>query len=158
MGFVAKTFTGMPSPPLSVIKSIADNATCQAPTNSRFNLVYFHPSESPTSHNRSAPNFWTMAEVSIGLLAACLPPLGPLIRRIPSPLGLYTSIRHGLSSPQYPSGSSRPAERSSSAEHIVNADMSKGQHGRAGTERGHETQDQGRKIHMTQYSGFREMV
>ena len=99
-----------------------------------------------------------MAEVSIGLLAACLPPLGPIIRRIPSPLGIYTSIRHGIASFPYRSGSSRPAERSSSAEHIVNEDMVKRQHERAEPEREHETPGQGRKFEMRQYAGFSEIV
>ena len=43
--------------------------------------------------NRSPSSFWTTAEVSIGLLAASLPPLGPLIRRAPNPLRLYSIIR-----------------------------------------------------------------
>ncbi len=35
-------------------------------------------------------------EISIGVLAACLPPLGPLIRRVPSPGKLYGSIKDNL--------------------------------------------------------------
>ena len=103
-----------------------------------------------------------MAEVSIGLFAACLPPLGPLIRRIPSPLDIYASLRHKIASLPYPSSNSQQAEKSSSAEHIVNVGMPKRQqHGRAGPEKAHEHEildQQGRGVEMTQYAGFREMV
>ncbi|KAL8816842.1 MAG: hypothetical protein Q9191_008257 [Dirinaria sp. TL-2023a] len=58
--------------------------------------VYFHPSESETSPNRTPPNIWTTVEVSVGLVAACLPPLGPLMRRAPS-LKFFTSKLHGFS-------------------------------------------------------------
>lgn len=54
--------------------------------------MYYHPAavKTETSPNRTPPNFWTTAEVSVGLIAACLPPLGPLIRKAPS-LKYYTS-------------------------------------------------------------------
>ena len=72
--------------------------------------VYVHPSASPTSANRTPPYFWTTVEVSVGLLAACLPPLGPIISRLPSPLQIYASFRHGIAF--YSSGGrSKPSER-----------------------------------------------
>lgn len=57
--------------------------------------MYFHPSESETSPNRTPPNLWTTVEVSVGLVAACLPPCGPLIRRAPS-LKVFTSKLSGF--------------------------------------------------------------
>lgn len=59
----------------------------------------------------------------MGLLAACLPPLGPIIRRLPSPRKLYASVRHGLVSHSYPSGRSEPLERLSSTERMVNGKL-----------------------------------
>ncbi|KAI9697142.1 MAG: hypothetical protein M1820_007877 [Bogoriella megaspora] len=43
------------------------------------------------------PTFWTFIEVAIGVLAACLPPLGPLIRRTPSPRKAVLYARRKLS-------------------------------------------------------------
>ncbi len=57
-------------------------------------------------------------EVSVGLSAACLPPLGPIIRRLPSPHNIYTSIRHGLAAFSFSSGETKLSERLSSVEHI----------------------------------------
>lgn len=94
LGFVAKTFT-----------------------------AYFHPPASATSHNRTPPSFWTTVEVCIGLLAACLPPLGPMIKHIPSPLKVYTSMRKGLASYSYSSGGNKPSERLSSVEQFPNGDV-----------------------------------
>ncbi|CAF9927356.1 MAG: hypothetical protein HETSPECPRED_006564 [Heterodermia speciosa] len=54
---------------------------------------FFHPAESFTNNIDTAPGFWTTAEVSVGVVAACLPPLSPLIRRVPSPRQLYRSLR-----------------------------------------------------------------
>ena len=51
-----------------------------------------------TGKTGSAAAFWTTVEVSIGVLAACLPPLGPLLRMVPGPRKLYYSFRHSLSS------------------------------------------------------------
>ena len=56
---------------------------------------YFHPSGSETRAN-AAPNFWTTFEISIGVLAACLPPLGPLIRRLPEAPRLFGSVASNL--------------------------------------------------------------
>ena len=54
---------------------------------------FFHPPKIRTNKIKDAPSFWTTAEVSVGVVAACLPPLGPLIRRVPSPKELYRSLR-----------------------------------------------------------------
>ena len=54
----------------------------------------------------------------MGLFAACLPPLGPIIRRLPSLQNIYTSIRHGLASFSFSSGERKLSERLSSVEHI----------------------------------------
>ena len=58
--------------------------------------AFFHPQT--VNNTGSAPGFWTTIEVSIGVVAACLPPLGPLIRKVPGPKQSYKLIRHGLSS------------------------------------------------------------
>jgi hypothetical protein len=45
------------------------------------------------------PAFWTLVEVAIGVIAANLPPLGPLLRRAPSPRKFLSYTRHKLSLP-----------------------------------------------------------
>ena len=40
------------------------------------------------------PAVWSTVEAAVGVLAACLPPLGPLIRRAPSPRKLSVSWRY----------------------------------------------------------------
>ena len=58
--------------------------------------VYFHPSKSKKSENRTPPSFWTTVEVSVSVQAACLPPLGPLIRRTPGPKTVGSVMRKGF--------------------------------------------------------------
>ncbi|KAL9107317.1 MAG: hypothetical protein Q9227_007769 [Pyrenula ochraceoflavens] len=43
------------------------------------------------------PQFWTNFEVVIGCIAACLPPLGPLIRSTPTPSRIAHTIRRKMS-------------------------------------------------------------
>ena len=42
------------------------------------------------------PTVWSTVEGAVGVLAACLPPLGPLIKRSPSPRAAYRSLYHRL--------------------------------------------------------------
>lgn len=77
--------------------------------------IFFNPSKGHSA--ATPPTFWTTAEVSIGLLAACFPPLSPLIKRVPSPLKTYDSIKHGLASSRL--GRSEAPERLSSVENIA---------------------------------------
>ncbi|KAF6225798.1 hypothetical protein HO133_009800 [Letharia lupina] len=72
------------------------------------------PSKGNTNHFATPPNFWTTAEVSIGLLAACMPPLNPLIRRAPSSLNIDDSINTSLALRR--SDRSKTSERLSSVE------------------------------------------
>lgn len=123
LGFVAKTFT-----------------------------IYFHPSKSATSHDRTPPSFWTTVEVSIGLFAACLPPLGPLITRVPSPRKMYTSVRHGFAS--YASGGSKLSERIPSVEHVSNVDAFDGHKMGAVKERERGVSSD-EEVEMVQYGGFK---
>ena len=67
----------------------------------------------------AAPEFWTTVELSVGVVAACLPPLGPLIRKVPGPGKLYDSIRDNFSTPlrsQQQKSSRKPSDESA---HIV---------------------------------------
>lgn len=54
----------------------------------------------------AAPGVWSTVEAAIGCLAANLPPLGPLIRRAPSPHKLSLSVRNRYRS--YSKGYSEP--------------------------------------------------
>ena len=54
-------------------------------------IAYFHPGV--VDDTPAAPLFWTTAEISIGVFAACLPPLSPLLRQIPNRRKTYSSIR-----------------------------------------------------------------
>ena len=49
--------------------------------NTNYDAVFVDHSTS-TSNTNTPPTIWTTAEVSIGLLAACLPPLKPLLVKI----------------------------------------------------------------------------
>ena len=42
------------------------------------------------------PAVWSTVEGAVGVLAACLPPLGPLIKRLPSPQSAFLSLRRRL--------------------------------------------------------------
>ncbi|KAI9776786.1 MAG: hypothetical protein M1835_005409 [Candelina submexicana] len=44
------------------------------------------------------PVLWTLVEVSVGTIAACLPALAPLLRRSPTPSSISKSIRRMLAS------------------------------------------------------------
>lgn len=66
------------------------------------------------------PIFWTTAEVTVGLLAACLPPLNPLIKRVPSPRKVYDFLINTFTSPS--SGRSNAIKRLSSVEDVPRAD------------------------------------
>ena len=120
--FVAKTFASKITHPqhslllLSSSPTVSHLALSLCVCLTRVHPVYVHHSTSPTSKNRTPPFFWTTVEVSVGLLAACLPPLGPIIRRLPSPLQIYASFRHGIAS--YTSGGR--SKRLSSVEHRDN--------------------------------------
>ena len=70
--------------------------------------------------NMTPPTFWTTAEVAIGLLAACLPPLNPLIKRVPSPRKVYDFLQNILDSP--PSARSNARKRLSSVENPPRTD------------------------------------
>ena len=61
--------------------------------NNKFPTDFFHPTLTFTNNIDTAPGFWTTAQVSVGVVAACLPPLGPLIRRVPKPKEVYRSLR-----------------------------------------------------------------
>ena len=63
----------------------------------QYAIAFFHPEY--RNDTDSAPDFWTTAEVSIGVVASCLPPLGVLLRKMPGPSKFYGYLR--------PSGSSR---------------------------------------------------
>ena len=92
LGYVAKTFYGKhprPSPFKYCVLSRPD--LCLLLLGNEHPTAFFHPTF--TNKTGTAPGFWTTAEVSIGVVTACLPPLGPLIRRTPSPKQLYYSIR-----------------------------------------------------------------
>lgn len=78
--------------------------------------MYFDPSKHKTNGLATPPTFWTTSELSIGLLAACLPPLNPLIRRVSFPRKIYDSLRLGLASRS--SDRSKPSERLPSVENI----------------------------------------
>ena len=54
-------------------------------------IAFFHPEY--TNSAGAAPKFWTTVEVSIGIVAACLPTMAPLFMRASSPRELYNSIR-----------------------------------------------------------------
>ncbi|KAI9708255.1 MAG: hypothetical protein M1820_004209 [Bogoriella megaspora] len=43
------------------------------------------------------PSFWTLVEVTTGAIAACLPPLGPLLRRTPTLSRIVSYTRRKLS-------------------------------------------------------------
>lgn len=77
--------------------------------------VYFDPSNGNINGNNTPPTFWTTAEVSNGLLAACFPPLNPLIKRVPSPRKIYDYIKYSLASRL---GRSEAPERLPSVENI----------------------------------------
>ena len=64
-------------------------------------LAYFHPEAK--NNTISAPTLWTNAEISIAVVAACLPPLGPLLYTL-KPKLWYQSLRQKFSS-RYSSGS-----------------------------------------------------
>ncbi|KAI9651691.1 MAG: hypothetical protein M1831_000537 [Alyxoria varia] len=49
------------------------------------------------SGHATKPWTWTTVESGVGLLAACLPPIAPLLRKAPSPISLGSSIRQKLS-------------------------------------------------------------
>lgn len=78
--------------------------------------VYFDPSKGNTKSIGTPPTVWTTAEVSVGLLAACIPPLNPLIRRISSRRKMCDSTDNALASRR--SGRGKPSERLSSVEDI----------------------------------------
>ena len=51
--------------------------------------------KSSASHNTGTPPaIWSGIEGSVGVLAACLPPLGPLIRKSPNPKKMSVSFYH----------------------------------------------------------------
>ena len=83
------------------------------PFGNRCSIDYFHPTLTSTNHVENGLRFWTTAQVSIGVVAACLPLLGPLIRRAPTPEELYRSIRGSPSKEAY------VLERSDESEHSV---------------------------------------
>ncbi|KAF6241044.1 hypothetical protein HO173_000838 [Letharia columbiana] len=75
--------------------------------------IFFHPPKTtPKAH--SEPTFWTTAEVSIGLLAACLPPLKPLLEKMGG------ALKRSLVS--FRASRSRKSERLSSVENIAKID------------------------------------
>ena len=80
LGYVAKSFYGKHSKP--VVSLI-----------NRYSTEYFHPNMTFTNNVNTGLGFWTTAQVSIGVVAACLPLLGPLIRRAPTPKEPLRSIR-----------------------------------------------------------------
>lgn len=75
----------------------------------RFN-IFLNPSKSSANTN-TPPTFWTTAEISIGLLAACLPPLKPLFEKIGG------HVKRSLVS--FRASRSRQSERLSSVENIA---------------------------------------
>ena len=66
-----------------------------------------------------APEFWTTVECSVGVIAACLPPLGPLIRKAPGPRRLYDSVRNSLSTPFRSQQQKRSKKPSDESAHII---------------------------------------
>ena len=52
----------------------------------------------------------------MGLLAACLPPLKPLLKHIPSPRKIYVSMKHGLAA--FNPGRREAPQRLSSVENV----------------------------------------
>ena len=56
--------------------------------------AFFHPDF--MNKTGAAPGLWTTAEVSMGIVAACLPPMGALIRKIPGPMKYYSSYRYDV--------------------------------------------------------------
>ncbi|KAL2051850.1 hypothetical protein ABVK25_007765 [Lepraria finkii] len=75
--------------------------------------TYFNPHV--VSRTGAAPEFWTTVEVCLGVVAACLPPLGPLLRKLPGPIRLYHSFASGLSAFRHElSSGSRSSEKSGS--------------------------------------------
>lgn len=57
--------------------------------------MYLHPSKDVTKPSDEPP-FWTTVKISTAVLAACLPPLGPLIRLAPNPSKFYDSMKGNL--------------------------------------------------------------
>ena len=53
-------------------------------------------SEKNTHTSGTPPAVWSTVEGAVGVLAACLPPLGPLIKRSPDPRKAYLSLYHRL--------------------------------------------------------------
>lgn len=82
--------------------------------------MYFHLPPSEKNSNPIPPWFWGTVEISIGLLAACLPPMGTLIRRTPSPSELFASMRRRVSL-RFSRGS-RPSKGLSSDQHASKID------------------------------------
>ena len=53
-------------------------------------------SDGNTHASGTPPAVWSTVEGAVGVLAACLPPLGPLIRRLPNPHKYLSSLRSRL--------------------------------------------------------------
>jgi len=64
------------------------------PFHLRFQLIAKHEDAGPST----PPTFWTIVEVTVAVVAACLPALAPLLKRLPTPGSIATSIRHVFSS------------------------------------------------------------
>lgn len=66
----------------------------------------------------SPPTFWTIAEVSIAILAACLPILAPIIRKAPRPSKIATYFKNTTSFQSSRKQSTKLEHTSSSQEGI----------------------------------------
>lgn len=121
--YVAKTFhssspfpspSSSPSPPSSPSPSFPHPFLSPPTTTTNAPIAaYFNPHV--VSRTGAAPEFWTTVEVCLGVVAACLPPLGPLLRKLPGPIRLYHSFASGLSAFRHELGSgSRSSEKSGS--------------------------------------------
>lgn len=80
-----------------------------------YDTVYFESSHGRINKIKvTPPTFWTTAEISVGLLAACLPTMMPLMRRLPSPERTYNLLSYTLTPRR--SGQIKAPERLSSVE------------------------------------------
>jgi hypothetical protein len=73
--------------------------TAKEGLNGRFiSSVYLSEISQKITGPTAPPIFWTIFEVSVAVIAACLPPLAPLLKKAPTPRRLANSIRQVLSS------------------------------------------------------------